>query len=66
MKDSRLSQITALLDDARSLLVDIVDEKPYDSASLRDFNSIDDARQFINAAITYVQAADSGHPKGAA
>lgn len=59
MIESRLSQITALLDDARTLIVEIVDEKPFDSANLRDFNNLDAARIFINNALVYVQAADS-------
>ena len=56
--DSRLKQATALLDDARTLLVDIVDSRPL-GPLLQDFNNIDAARQFINSAIVYVQAADS-------
>lgn len=66
MKDSRLTQVQALLDDARSLLIDIVDEGPTVDASVRDFNNIDAARQFINSAIPYVQAADSTRPDGVA
>lgn len=57
MRDSRLQQVTALLDDARCLLVDIVDEGPTQDANLRDFNNLDASRQFINSAITYVQYA---------
>lgn len=66
MIDSRLSQVIALIDDARSLLVDIVDEGPSDSASVRDFNAIDAARQFLNSAGVYVEQADSSRPDGAA
>jgi hypothetical protein len=62
VKDSRLPQVAALIDDARTIIVDIVDEKPYDTASLRDFNSLDAARQFLNSALVYVQSADSSHP----
>lgn len=58
MKDSRLRQATALLDDARHLLVDIVDERPTD-ANLRDFNQLDSARQFINAALINIQTAET-------
>jgi hypothetical protein len=63
--DSRLPQITALLDDARTLLVDIGDSRPMGAyrgpltGVQQDFNNIDAARQFINSAIVYVQAADS-------
>lgn len=57
MNDTRLGRALALLDDARSLLVDIVDEGPTEEASLRDFNNIDSARIFINSAIPYIQAA---------
>ena len=64
MKDSRLTQVTALLDDARELLVDIVDELPLDGRNAREVNNIDAARQFINASIVHVQAADSNHPGG--
>jgi fructose-1,6-bisphosphatase len=60
--DSRLKQITALLDDARCLIVDLVDEGPFDDRTLKDFNNLDAARQFINHGIVYVQAADSTHP----
>ena len=66
MKDTRLRQITAMLDDCRTLIVDIVDEKPYDTASLKDFNCLDASRQFINSAICYIQSADSSHPGDAA
>ena len=60
MIDSRLKQVTALLDDARSTLVDIVDSRPlHGEQPTQDFNRIDAARQFINSAIVYVQAADS-------
>lgn len=53
--DSRFNEVLALLDEARTILVDVVDERPL-TATLRDFNSIDAARQFINAAIPYVQS----------
>lgn len=58
MNDSRLKVVTALLDEARTLLVDIVDNGPA-TECMRDFNSIDAARQFINSAATYVDAAYS-------
>ena len=57
MRDSRLKQVTALLDDARELLLDIVDEGPKESATVRDFNQIDSARLSINVAIQHVQYA---------
>lgn len=60
MRDSRLRQVTAALDEARTIIVDIVDSRPV-SADLRDFNSLDAARQFINSAIVYTQAADDTH-----
>jgi hypothetical protein len=59
VKDSRLTRVTALLDDARSLLIEIVDEGPTGEATVRDFNCIDSSRQFINSAIVYAQMADS-------
>lgn len=59
MNDSRLKVAASLLDDARELLVNIVDEGPNETASVRDFNSIDAARQFINSGLVYIQAADS-------
>lgn len=66
MIDSRLAQVIALIDDARTLLVDIVDEGPSDSSSVKDFNAIDAARQFLNSAGVYVEQADSSSPDGAA
>ena len=60
MIDSRLNQVAALVDDARSLLVDIVDERTVGD-SLRDMNYIDSARQFLNSALVYVQKADDTH-----
>lgn len=60
MRDSRLRQISALIDDARGLLIDIVDSRPSD-ANLRDFNALDASRQFLNSAVVYVQQADSEH-----
>jgi hypothetical protein len=57
MNDSRLRQAQALLDDARSLLVDIVDERPI-GADPADYNNIDSARIFINSALPYIQAAE--------
>jgi hypothetical protein len=57
MRDVRLKQAQALLDDARTLLIDVVDERPAD-ANLKDYNAIDAARQFINSAIPYLQSAD--------
>lgn len=52
MDDTRLTQVLALLDDARSLLADITEDSP----PTRDANRVDAARQFIDAAIKYVQA----------
>ena len=66
MQDSRLKVAASLLDDARALLIDIVDEGPNETASVKDFNSIDAGRQFINSARVYIQAADSTQPDGAA
>lgn len=68
MRDTRLRQVTALLDDARCLLIDLIDEGPTGDATVKDFNNIDAARQFINSATVYVQQADSEHtpPQGAA
>lgn len=57
MRDSRLRAVGALLDEARGLLLDIVDDRPVD-ANLKDYNAIDAARQFINSAIPYLQSAD--------
>ena len=59
MNDTRLLQVVSLLDDARDLLVEIVDEGPQDDRSVRDFNNIDAARQFINSASVYVSQASS-------
>jgi hypothetical protein len=56
MRDIRLKQAEVLLDDARSLLVDVVDDRPLD-ANLKDYNNIDCARIFINSALPYIQAA---------
>lgn len=53
--DTRLTQALALLDDARTLLVELVDERPR-TASLRDYTSLDTARQAINTAIPEIQA----------
>ncbi len=53
--DTRLVQALALLDDARTLLVELVDERPA-SASLRDYTSLDTARQALNDAIPEIQA----------
>jgi hypothetical protein len=53
--DTRLVQALALLDDARTLLVELVDERP-STASLRDYTSLDTARQAINTAIPEIQA----------
>ncbi len=64
MIDSRLKQVAALLDDARSLLVEIVDEGPAWDRDLRAFDHIDAARQFINSSLVYVQKADSDYPGG--
>lgn len=61
MNDTRLKQAAALIDDARTLLVDIVDNGPI-TENLRDFNNIDAARQFINSAIPYIEAAYSEDP----
>jgi hypothetical protein len=61
VRDSRLRQVQALLDDARCLLVDIVDERPA-GADLKDFNNIDASCQFINSAIVYVQKAETHTP----
>lgn len=61
MRDSRLRVAAALLDDARTILVDIVDERPAD-ANLRDFNQLDSARQFINAALVNIQTASKEAP----
>lgn len=58
MRDTRLDQAAALIVDARTLLVDVVDDRPVD-ASLRDFNHIDVSRQFLNAALTHVQLAQT-------
>jgi hypothetical protein len=58
VNDSRLKQAAALLDDARTLLIDIVDSGPATNV-MRDFNNIDAARQFINAALPYIDAAYS-------
>jgi hypothetical protein len=58
MIDPRLAQAAALLDDARSLLVDVVDAHP--DATPLDLNNIDAARQFLNSALPYIQMADSG------
>ena len=60
MKDTRLQQAIALLDDARCLIVDIVDEGPSTDKTIRDFNNLDAARQFINSGIVYIQAAAGG------
>lgn len=57
MIDSRLKQAQALLDDARTLLIDIIDDGTV--PDLRDRNNIDAARQFINSAVVYIGAADS-------
>lgn len=62
MRDSRLQQAMALLDDARELLVDLVDEGPKDGATLRDFNQLDSARLSINIAIQHVQYATDPEP----
>lgn len=58
MNDTRLAQAEELLDDARELLIEIVDEQP---DSPRDVNQIDAARLFINAASKHIQQA-SGEP----
>lgn len=63
MIDSRLRQARALLDDARTLLVDIIESGPATGALMKDFNQIEAARTFINSALVYVQAADSGEPR---
>lgn len=60
MKDPRLAKARALLDDARSLLVDVVDARPKD-ATVRDYNQIDSARQFLNAALINIQTAETHH-----
>lgn len=59
MMDTRLAQASALLDDARTLLVDIVDSRPLLGTMMRDFNSIDAARLFINSALVHIQDAES-------
>lgn len=53
--DTRLNEALAILDDARALLVDLVDERPL-TATLKDYNNIDAARQFLNGAVPYIQA----------
>jgi hypothetical protein len=58
MNDSRLRQAAALVDDARSLLVDVVDERPI-GADPRDYNAIDAARQFLNSGLVYIQQAET-------
>lgn len=57
MRDSRLRVAAALLDDARTILVDLVDDRPAD-ANLKDYNAIDAARQFINSSLVYIASAD--------
>lgn len=61
MRDSRLRQAAALLDDARTLLIDVVDERPV-GADPADYNNIDSARIFINSALPYIQAAEGVTP----
>lgn len=53
--DTRLNEALAILDDARALLVDLVDERPL-TADVRDYNNLDAARQFLNSAVPYIQA----------
>lgn len=63
MRDSRLGRAMAFLDDARELLVDIVDDGGItEGATIRDFNNIDSGRQFINAALIHLQHATT--PEG--
>lgn len=62
--DTRLNEAIAILDDARALLVDLVDERPA-TATLKDYNNIDAARQFLNGAVPYIQAVMPA-PRGAA
>lgn len=57
MDDTRLKQIQALIDDARELVVEVVDSRPVD-ATVKDFNWLDASRQFLNSALVYVQKAD--------
>ncbi len=67
MNDSRLKQVAALIDDARELLVDIVDERPTAESGwdLKAFNFIDASRQFLNSALVYVhKAQDPTTPEG--
>jgi hypothetical protein len=61
MNDSRLRIASQLIGEARTLLVAIVDERPTD-ADLKDFNNIDAARQFLNGALPYIQAAETEQP----
>lgn len=55
MNEPKLGEALALLDDARCLLIDVVDGNP--KAPLADLNNLDAARQFINSAIPYIQLA---------
>lgn len=55
MNEPKLGEALALLDDARCLLIDVVDGNP--KAPMSDLNQIDSARLFINASIIHVQKA---------
>lgn len=61
MRDSRLNQVLALLDDSRCLLVDLVDDA-VPGTSLRELNQVDAARQSINVAIEHVRYATDPEP----
>jgi hypothetical protein len=59
MKDTRLDIASSLLDDARDLLIEIVDEKP---ENVHEVNQLDAARLFINAADTHIRIAQGVKP----
>lgn len=56
MRDSRIKQICALIDDARCLVADIMDEA---GVSTVDYNNLAAARQFLNSALGYADACDT-------
>lgn len=66
MRDTRITQALALVDDARCLLAELLDEGMDINVSLRERNHIHSARVFANGAIDQLNAVVRRSPDDAA